>query len=535
MHPGEVLAGRYRLDRQLGAGGFGVVYLATQMPLGRPVAVKVLQHTGDEASARFTQEAALAQRLEHPHTVRILDFGVGPRGFPFIVWEFLRGQTLADLLAARGPLPPSSVRSIGVQILKSLMEAHGLGIVHRDIKPANIFITSHPGEPLFVKVLDFGIAKNLFAAPDPVGPTLAQASAQELIQSWTSSSQTRASQMLGTPRYMAPEQAHCQPVGPETDLYAVGLLLAEMLTGKQVFCQDNALELLMAHGSDDPVPIPPNVANGPLGPIILRATQKQRARRFQSAGEMLSLLESAPIADGPISTTFGSGAQAAISSQPHTQLAGPIALDPTRGARIDPTQQYAVTPPVASPAAKPRAASRAPWILLVVTLLVAAPAIALAFVRPWETKAKTKKRAHTDDTSETTKTSAPSAKDPFDLPAPPVVEWSKRKVPAYDAQSLKAKLQSLGWEIRDEKTTSSPGFSMVTVTVAKPPCGGAVLYYGYADAATAQQAVDGLSKSGYFARVMRNDKNILHIAVARVNHAEGDPACTDPLGVALTE
>src|SRR5262249_48733730 len=153
--------------------------------------------------------------------------------------------------------------------LKALMEAHGLGFVHRDIKPSNIFLCEFSGEKDFVKVLDFGIAKSLYA----------------------SAMLTKTGMIVGTPNYMAPEQVAGADVTASADLYALGLLMAEALTGRPVFYGDSAFSICVAQLSEAPVPLPPEVLASPLGPVIARATQKRAAERFQSAAEMLTHLE----------------------------------------------------------------------------------------------------------------------------------------------------------------------------------------------------------------------------------------------------
>jgi serine/threonine-protein kinase len=276
---GQVVAGRYRIDGVVGEGGFGAVYRATQLNLGRTVALKVLlpdlvAHA--EMEKRFWREAELAQRLEHPNTVRLFDFGRSDDGIPFIAFELLKGQPLDKLLAATGPLPAARVARIATQALKSLMEAHSLGIVHRDIKPANVFLCDYSGEPDFVKVLDFGIAKALDdGKPGGRGGL------------------TRVGTAVGTPNYMAPEQVGGGAIGPSTDLYSLGLVMSELLTGQVVFKGDSAVQICMEQVSNAPVPHPPDVLKSPLGPIIHRATQKAPERRYASAAEMLREVEAA--------------------------------------------------------------------------------------------------------------------------------------------------------------------------------------------------------------------------------------------------
>jgi serine/threonine-protein kinase len=271
LRPGELVAGRYRVEGLVGQGGFGAVFKAMQLPMNRAVAIKVvLPHaaTNAEVRARFRRESELAQRLEHPNTVRLYDFGETDDGLPFIVWEYLTGRPLDAILKASGAQGVERAARIGGQILKSLMEAHEKGIIHRDIKPSNVFLCDFSGERDFVKVLDFGIAK--------------AADGQQV---------TRGGTMLGTPAYMSPEQVAGGEITAASDTYALGLVLAEIIVGQPVFAGDTALGIAMRQLSDDPAQMPSTVVDSRLGPVIVRATQKKVDARFSSAGEMLAALE----------------------------------------------------------------------------------------------------------------------------------------------------------------------------------------------------------------------------------------------------
>ena len=277
---GQTIAGRYRLEALLGAGGFGEVYRATQLDLDRQVAFKLLLNekmVSQTSLKRFQREAELARELEHPNTVHLYDFGQTEGGHPFIVYQLLQGRTLTALLEERGRLPMGQASRIVSQVLKSLMEAHEHGIVHRDIKPDNIFLTEYEGEPDYVKVLDFGIAK-------PTGPGRREAT------------MTADDEIVGTPSYMAPEQILAEPVGPPTDLYAVGLVMAEMLTGQVVMGGRKGIQILAAHLSDDPIPLPSTVESSPFGRVVRRATAKLSLERYQRAGEMLDDLRRVTVA-----------------------------------------------------------------------------------------------------------------------------------------------------------------------------------------------------------------------------------------------
>lgn len=288
---GSVLDDRYRLEEQLGEGGFGTVYRATQLNIGREVAIKVLRRellAHEEGRARFRREAQMAQRLEHPHTVRLYDIGETKDSQPYMVLQLLRGRSINEVVWDEGPMDAARVRRISTQVLKSLMEAHALGIVHRDIKPENIFLVDFEGEPDYVKVLDFGLAKAVHRG-QTIGASL-----------------TAYGETVGTPNYMAPEQVRGKPVTARTDLYALGLVMSEMMTGKMVFPGDDGLEVCKAQISREPPNLPSMVLDSPLGPVIRRATLKQPDERYRSATEMLADLDEA----------FGEPSLAAVAVPP---------------------------------------------------------------------------------------------------------------------------------------------------------------------------------------------------------------------------
>lgn len=275
------VGGRYRIEREIGRGGFGSVYRAIELGVERPVALKLLreERPGAIERARFRREAELAKRLSHPNTVRLLDFGEDERGTPFIAYELLEGRSLAALLRTEGALEPARAAKIAAQMLKSLMEAHRLGIVHRDVKPANVFLCDFPGEREFVKILDFGIAR------DVVSPLTRL---------------TETGVVLGTPRYMAPEQVRGDPADPKMDLFAVGMTLAEMIEGRAIQ-RGSAMDVCLAMLSDEPVPLGPRVLASPLAGVVARALVKDPSSRYASAEEMLAALE-APAPAPPVAS-----------------------------------------------------------------------------------------------------------------------------------------------------------------------------------------------------------------------------------------
>jgi CheY-like chemotaxis protein len=235
--PGSVLGGRYRLDSLIGGGSFGTVFRARHLELDREVAVKVLATsagTDPEALARFRSEGVSACRVQHPNAVAILDFGVNPGGVAYLVMELLRGRSLEKELEDKSQLPPRRCAEIVVPVCSALAAAHAAGIVHRDIKPSNIFLHQTPqGE--VAKILDFGIAK--MSGEAAIGQSL-----------------TVDGSLLGTPAYMAPERFRRGSYGTQSDIYSVGAMLYEMLTGRLPFIPSSAdpLALVAMQAEEEP-------------------------------------------------------------------------------------------------------------------------------------------------------------------------------------------------------------------------------------------------------------------------------------------
>jgi serine/threonine-protein kinase len=263
---GKVIDGRYEIMERVGEGGMGVVYKSKQLSIDRIIALKMLnaQMAGDQQWVqRFYNEAKACSRLQHPNTIRMFDFGQTQDGRLFMTMEFLDGVSLRDALA-RGPLAPQRVIKILIQCCASLAEAHSIGIIHRDIKPDNVFLLNMAGSPDFVKLLDFSVAKLL------EGDRM----------------KTQAGVVFGTPQYMSPEQGRGLPLDARSDLYALGILAFEMLTGNVPYNDDNPMTIIQMHlhGQVPPMSesIPPSVQA-----VVRRAMEKDAARRYQSAGEMM--------------------------------------------------------------------------------------------------------------------------------------------------------------------------------------------------------------------------------------------------------
>jgi hypothetical protein len=291
LAPGSIIAGRFRVEASIGSGGHGHVVRAAELASGRSVALKVLRPElvdSAEERGRFRREARVAQQLEHPNIVRLYEVGETPDGVCFMAFELLAGEPLSALIAREAPLPAARTARIASQVLKSLMAAHERGVIHRDVKPPNVFLCRYAGEQDFVKVLDFGVAKPLVASGA------------------TEAGLTCEGELIGTPSYMAPEQVAGLAVGPSTDLYALGLVMAECLSGRVVYPATDLRQVVLSQLSPQPAPLEPSVLGSPLGPVIRRAVEKLPPARYPSAAEMLAAVELA----------LGTAAPAAISAEP---------------------------------------------------------------------------------------------------------------------------------------------------------------------------------------------------------------------------
>ena len=262
---GKVLAERFEMIERVGDGGTGVVYKAKQLSVDRIIAVKVLGahvSTDPQWMKRFQNEARAASRLEHPNTVRILDFGQTREGLLFIAMEFLNGRSLRTEIERAGRMQAARTLQIIAQVCSSLAEAHSQGIIHRDIKPDNVMLVDMKGGGDMVKVLDFSVAK--LDTPD--------------------AQLTRAGVVFGTPAYMSPEQGRGVPLSPQSDLYAVGIVAYEMLMGHPPFAASIPTDVVMMHLRNPPPPlsgVPSQVAE-----LVMRALDKDPKRRHGSASEM---------------------------------------------------------------------------------------------------------------------------------------------------------------------------------------------------------------------------------------------------------
>ena len=301
---GAVVAGRYRIEELVGQGGMGKVYRARHLALDKAVCLKMLKPALLEDPTlvgRFEREAKAASRLNHPNSIGVLDFGREERtGSLFIAMEYVQGKDLRLVLRDDWPLSESRLCNIMAQVLAALGEAHAQQVIHRDLKPENIMVEQRRGAPDSVKVLDFGIAKIL----DSDLPGL-----------------TRSDVVCGTPQYMAPEQATGSALDARCDLYAVGVILYQLVTGHLPFDGQNSMEVLTKHVNEPPVPPSQRQAGVVVSPameeLILRAMAKDPAQRPQTAGEfrdeLLAMIEPRPISlprVTPVPPTNALGARA---------------------------------------------------------------------------------------------------------------------------------------------------------------------------------------------------------------------------------
>ena len=288
---GDALAGmrvgdRYELVELLGEGAMGWVYRAVHVALGRSVAIKLLKTAEApeaEQIARFEQEARTVSRLNHPHIVSIIDFGRTPGGLFYLVTEFVVGTSLAELMAAEGPLPLARVLGLFHQILAAVEEAHGTRVVHRDLKPENIVVTPLRGGEDFAKVLDFGIA---LLVDDPTA------------------GRPGDSGFAGTPGFMAPETIREGVATTRSDVYALGAILYEMLAGRAPFEHEQSTALLLMHVEDEPEPLrqaaPGRGLSAELERVVARALAKNPRDRFASVAELRTELFEAANALGRV-------------------------------------------------------------------------------------------------------------------------------------------------------------------------------------------------------------------------------------------
>lgn len=307
VRPGDEIAGRYKSIEKLGEGGMGSVYKAHDKILGRSVAVKVLNvsTTSQDDVVRFHREAKAASQVVHPNVIKVLDFGITESGQPYMVMEFVNGRNLHELVKSEGALPMQLSLELVEQICDGMIAVHRAGIVHRDLKAGNIMVVDRKDALPEVKILDFGIAKSF-------------TNSQE-------STLTQAGHILGSPRYMSPEQARGEQVDERTDIYSLGCITFEMLTGEPLFSASTALETMALHaGATAPTlaakssfPFPDQ-----LEELVAQAVAKYPSARFasmvdfkQAVDESLSVIEKSRLAQAGSSQQIPASGKKAIAPQ----------------------------------------------------------------------------------------------------------------------------------------------------------------------------------------------------------------------------
>jgi beta-lactam-binding protein with PASTA domain/tRNA A-37 threonylcarbamoyl transferase component Bud32 len=340
-----VVDGRYRVLHRVGSGGMAEVYCAQDLQLGRKVALKVLYRRFAEDSEfveRFRREASSAAGLQHQHVVSVYDRGEYD-GTYYIAMEYLDGRSLKTIIREEGPLEPERAIDFAIQILRAARFAHRRGIIHRDFKPQNVIVD---GEGR-AKVTDFGIAR---------------AGASDMTQTGS---------IMGTAQYLSPEQAQGEAVSAASDLYSIGIILYEMLTGRVPFEGESAVTIALKQVNERPVP--PSAYNGAVGPaleaVVLRALEKHPAQRFQDADEFIAALQDAR-----------AGAATGVTALAPAPVASPVAPLPVGPpTAVEPAGEAYLYPPEPLPPRAPRDGGRWWWWVLAL-LLVAGAVVAGALL-----------------------------------------------------------------------------------------------------------------------------------------------------------
>ncbi len=382
---GQNIVGRFEITKLIGFGGMGAVYEAVQSNMERSVAVKIIPSHDPTTTARFKREAVTISQLHHPNTVTVFDYGETDQGMLFLAMEMLTGRTLSDLIEKEAPLEPARAAHIASQVCRALGEAHKSAIVHRDIKPDNIFLIEVDDDPDFVKVLDFGIAK--------------------IVRGEDNVELTGTGRIIGTPKYMSPEQILAEPIDHRSDLYSLGCILFEMLCGNPPFQDTSTTKLMLAHAHQTPPTFAERLPNqalaripGPLEQVVRRALSKSPSERQASTDifrdELDAALEASERAIDPEAAMGSTQVQTAPSTSSNPELTDSsdllaqhssqtlAKLNPRIPAKDSPTEPVDRDDEEAAASSK-KSSSRAPIIVIAAVLcIIAALAGYQVFIAP---------------------------------------------------------------------------------------------------------------------------------------------------------
>lgn len=455
----------------------------------------------------------MAQKLEHPNTVRIYEYGLSDDGLPYIAFQLLRGRPLDRVIAEEAPLSPERVARITRQTLNSLMEAHELGIVHRDIKPENIVLSDFQGELDFVKVLDFGVAKSVLDSSTQSGHAL-----------------TARGEVLGTPRYMAPEQVRGEAVSPASDLYALGLIMGEMLTGHPVVDGSSIVEVCDIQLSDAPLPLDAAIMSSPLAKVIATATQKNREDRYSFAGEMLAdidhALNSQPAPS--LKETTDAFADTLLALQTHNDSTNP----PTPPAGESRTQEHLESPPQS-----PRQPKRLTLIVAAVAfgglLFFALAAFAGVFIARSRDHgapqhALSMPRTPTPPVQATSAPPVPSKSiqpPPPQRQEPPPLSPEEARIESLTTERIRASLERSSWELRNVTSgRGTPGVTFTSFNVSRNYQTGVILFYQSSDHFLLETVSENMRHSYDIVRLGRTKLLCMIVRGGRPEHVDRSPA-----------
>ncbi len=375
-HIGKEIAGQFRIVERIGTGGMGAVYKAEQPEMNRFVAIKILHPrylSRKDLVSRFRREARAMSHLSHPNTARVFLYGQLEDGACYFVMEYLEGRNLAQIVRAEGPMDPRRAIGIMIHVCSALEEAHQAGIIHRDLKPENVFLTSQGGIADFPKVLDFGLAKVTEKQMRPGSLVL-----------------TQQGMVFGTPEFMSPEQARGKPLDGRSDIYSLGVILYELVTGKLPFDAKRPIEFIQLHVRETPQSLleraPDRTFPDGLQNVLSRVFAKQPDDRYSSAADFGRALQQ--VLDGRTRmSAFQSEHSVALldTNPPDTRPpeASPPRRDVPEPQGVSPGEP--VTPPHEAPAAQFSGRPAGPpamlaWAVLGLGLLLAAGgAVALTF------------------------------------------------------------------------------------------------------------------------------------------------------------